>query len=294
MLLVLLLSIKRTLVINLITINSWFKRKGIIMAAYKNPIPTLDFSENKKKHNVEIDENDYTTKESVYFAFIDVLGFKKVFDDNRITNNGPRGGKFAEKFKEVFKYYFNLMNSANFARTDRTLCYAGQTSDSLYFYTESEAILIEFIKIFSHFNVYAMTQDVFFRGGIAKGNLSFKKDYQFYGDSVIYAYLLESEVAKNPIIMIDENTYEALKSSEECNTMVDVQKNGRIFIKPFAFLQYKYKLDISDRSMKVRKIEEKLLHSIIKKNKSKFEYDSRNYEKYVYLLNQYDEYKKNI
>lgn len=262
------------------------------MAAYKNPIPSVESPENIIKHDVKFDENEYTAKESVYFAFIDVLGFKKAFDDNRQTNNDAKDDKFAEKFKEVFKYYFSLMSSANFAKTEKPLCYAGQTSDSLYFYTEREVILFEFLKIFSHFNAYAMTQDVFFRGGIAKGNLFCKQDYQFYGESVIYAYLLESEISKNPIIMIDEKTYKAMESSLERDSLVK-EKNGRYYLRPFAFLKHKFDLDIDEPSIKVREIDQKLLQYTIEQNKSKFEYDARNYEKYVFLLNEYDEYKVN-
>jgi hypothetical protein len=259
-----------------------------MMTTYKNPVPSVDFS--IKKQEVEIEENEYTAKESVYFAFIDVLGFKKAFDDNRYTKNGAKDDKFVDKFKRVFRYYFSLMNSTNFVKHGKSLCYAGQTSDSLYFYTEREDILIEFLKIFSHFNAYAMTQDVFFRGGIAKGSLFCKQDYQFYGDSVIYAYLLESEISKNPIIVIDENTYNALTASSECDKLVGKKSGGRYYIKPFAYLEHRFDLDIDDPSIIIREIDQELLQCTIERNKSKFEYDARNYEKYVYLLNEYQEY----
>lgn len=262
------------------------------MSKYKNPIPSVDFPESVKRHDVEFDEDDYMVKESVYFAFIDVLGFKKVFDDNRKRKSDVVDGKFSNKFKEVFKYYFNLMNSAKFSIPHKSLCYAGQTSDSLYFYTDNEYILIDFIKIFSHFNVYAMAQDVFFRGGIAKGNLFFKKDYQFYGESVIYAYLLESEICKNPIVMIDENTYKAIAFSLDGEKLVK-EKNGRYYIPPFAYLEHKFELNIDEPSIKVREIDEKLLEETIMQNKSNFEYDVRNYDKYLFLINEYYEYKQN-
>lgn len=257
------------------------------MVAYKNPIPSVAFSEKSKEHKgVEFIENDYNAKESVYFAFIDVLGFKKVFDDNRQNNNNLKNDKFAEKFKEVFKYYFTLMGSANFADVEK--CYAGQTSDSLYFYTESEVILIEFLKIFSHFNAYAMTQDVFFRGGIAKGNLFYNQSHQFYGESVIYAYLLESEISKNPIVIIDENTYNAMELSPERSSLVKEQ-NGRYYLRPFSYLKNRFDLDIKNPSIKVREINPKQVRERIEENKAKFEYDGKNYEKYVFLLKEYIE-----
>jgi len=260
------------------------------MATYKNPIPSLDFP--IKKRDVVLEENEYTAIESVYFAFIDVLGFKKAFDDDRLANTGEP----PEKFKNIFKYYFALMNSAEFTKPEKTFYYAGQTSDSLYFYTESVDILIEFFKIFSYFNVYAMTQDIFFRGGIAKGRLFYKEKYQFYGDSVINAYLLESEISKNPIITIDENTYNDISNKDDSKNLIDITKSGRHYIKPFAYLEHKFNLSLSEPSVEIKEIDEKLLQSTIKRNIIKFEYDERNYGKYVYLLKEYEEYlnKKKI
>lgn len=265
------------------------------MVAYKNPIPSLDDDSQKaiEKREFEPEKNDYTFKESVYFAFIDVLGFKKAFDDNRQKDDSQKEDHFAEKFRDVFTYYFDLMNSANFMTIGRSLCYAGQTSDSLYFYAEREDFLIEFLKIFSHLNIYAMTKDVFFRGGIAKGNLFFKENYQFYGESVIYAYLLESEISRNPIIVIDENTYKAITSIFPDSDKLISVRGGRHYIKPFAYLEEEFALEIDQLIKKEikREIDKDLLYKLIKQNKSKFEYDARNYEKYVFLL---DEYKRKI
>lgn len=257
------------------------------MATYVNPIPSVDTSVNKSELEPEVGINDYTTNKSVYFAFIDVLGFKKVFDDNRLIQDE----NCADKFRNVFTYYFELMNSANFNVMDGSpLFYAGQTSDSLYFYTERTSILIDFLKIFSHFNVYAMTQDVFFRGGVANGNIFFNAGYQFYGDSVIKAYLLESEVSKNPVVTIDENTYKAISYSPLCDKLI-FPRNGRYCLRPFAYLENNFDLDIDKSKIEIREIDQERLQKTIEENKSKFEYDPKNYEKYVFLL---DEYKEKI
>lgn len=253
------------------------------MPGYTNPIPQVDDPTLQDDMQTEIEPivNDYTPKESVFFAFIDVLGFKKVFDDNRLKGED----NFADKFRDVFTYYFDLMNSANF----KNFCYAGQTSDSLYFYTQREDFLIEFLKIFSHLNIYAMTKDVFFRGGIAKGNLFCKEKYQFYGESVIYAYLLESEISKYPIIVIDENTYEAISKYPDDKDKLISTRQGRYYIKPFAYLEEEFALDVDqliEKEIK-KEIDEDLLYTVLSQNKSKFEYDARNYDKYVFLLNEY-------
>ena len=257
------------------------------MPTYKNPIPTVDLTEGHKSEEIEVDINDYILKKSVYFAFIDVLGFKRAFYDNRIVKTTD----CSDKYRKVFTYYFELMSIANFSK--KPLYYAGQTSDSLYFYTERPDILVEFLKIFSHFSLYAMTQDVFFRGGIANGNLFFNEDYQFYGESVINAYLMESEISKNPIIMIDENTFKAISIDTEFTDTI-ISKNGRHFLGPFAYLEHSFNLGIDTSINNIKQIKEEEVLNIIEQNKNKFEYDARNYEKYSFLLKEYDEYIKRI
>ncbi|MCD8221065.1 MAG: hypothetical protein LUD07_02525 [Clostridiales bacterium] len=85
------------------------------------------------------EESDYEPEEEVYFAFIDVLGFKKTFDDIRLSDKNDE----VNKFKDIFKYYFDLMGEAKFMEGGgREWCYAGQTSDSLYFYTRRPDFLL--------------------------------------------------------------------------------------------------------------------------------------------------------
>ncbi|MCD8221066.1 MAG: hypothetical protein LUD07_02530 [Clostridiales bacterium] len=134
------------------------------------------------------------------------------------------------------------------------------------------------MKIFSHFNLYAMSKNVFFRGGIAKGNLYRKAKYQFYGNSVIYAYLMESEISKYPIIVIDENTHTDMKGLKEYESMVN-DKNERHYIKPFEFLNKPVRLDLEHP----KEIDKDAIKENIEKNKRLFEYDAKNYEKYVFL-----------
>lgn len=251
--------------------------------AYKNPEPTFEDIETEIFHDKK---DDYKKVDKVYFAFIDVLGFKKTFDDIRISQKEFE----AEKYKDVFNYFFELMNGAKFMeRGSESGCYAGQTSDSLYFYTEREDYLIQFMKIFTHFNLYAMSKNVFFRGGIAKGNLYKKKNYQFYGNSVIYAYLLESVISRNPIIVIDEDTNSDMEKYEEYKALMD-KKNGRHYIKPFTFLNPEADLELEGVS--IRSIYQDEIVKNIEGNKRAFEYDAKNYEKYKFLIDEFQENKE--
>ena len=247
--------------------------------AYSNPIPDL---EDELDISMTESESDYIQMNEVYFAFIDVLGFKKTFDDIKISKEPDT----ADKYRDVFNYYFALMNAAKFMEKGKsTGCYAGQTSDSLYFYTERPDYLMQFIKIFSHFSLYAMSKNVFFRGGIAKGSLYKKEEYQFYGDSVIGAYLIESNISKNPIITIDEKTHADMLNFSGYKDLVDVYQN-RNYIKPFEFLNKKILLDI-DENFILKEIDSNQIETNIRDNKSAFEYDANNFSKYVFLLNRF-------
>ena len=253
-------------------------RNGGIKMAYSNPIPNI--IDDSMPHTEQ--EPDYKQIDEVYFAFIDVLGFKKTFDDIKISNKPDT----ADKYRNVFNYYFALMNSSKLMESGKdTGCYAGQTSDSLYFYTSRTDYLLQFIKIFSHFSLYAMSQDVFFRGGIAKGSLFKKKDYQFFGDSVIGAYLLESNISKNPIIVIDEKTHEDMcKQAGYCDFVT--QKSNRNYIKPFKLLHENVALDIIDGFV-TKSIDKEQIEKNITMNKAAFEYDANNYGKYGFLMEEF-------
>lgn len=267
------------------------------MEKYVNPIPSVE-DEEERRDNIEYGtEYDYKTK--VFFAFIDVLGFKNAFDEHRECDDSETDADgeehkniaIAKRFQDVFVYYFELMNATNIiSQKEKTGCYAGQTSDSLYFYSPREDWLLEYIKVFLHLNLYAMSQDVFFRGGIAKGNLFVKDPYQFYGESVIYSYLLESEISKFPIIVVDENTYEAIKDFPETKTLVK-EMNGRHYLNIFAPLSADFELGLDEEAMIiVREIDEEQILRNIKKNKGKFEYSAKNHEKYAFLLREYQKY----
>ena len=131
-----------------------------------------------------------------------------------------------------------------------------------------------------------MSKNVFFRGGIAKGSLYKKEKYQFYGDSVIGAYLIESNIAKNPIITIDEKTHADMMDFSEYEDLVDVYQN-RNYIKPFEFLNKKLALDI-DENFNLYEIDSKQIEANIRNNKSAFEYDASNFSKYVFLLDWFE------
>ena len=254
------------------------------MKAFSNPNPTLK-ERSTTIDNSMVSESSYKKRDDVYFAFIDILGFKQTFDEE--FKQGATA--FKDTCKLVFEYYFALINASRFK--PNTNCYAGQISDSLYFYTTTKMFLVDFLKLFSYFNLYAMSENVFFRGGVAKGELFVKEQHQFYGNSVIYAYLLESVVAQKPTIYFSEEVYTALRDSEIGNGLIE--QEHRFFLSPFLG----YQIDIQDIlqhdvSVPIKSISDetkKKIRENIEDNKTKFQYDNKNFGKYIFLLNKFNE-----
>lgn len=247
--------------------------------AYKNPVPTLPSDTPKKVVMASEIIEDYPMHEDVYFAFVDVLGFKQAFDENR---KDPKK-QFAKHYESVFKYYSQLMRNASFTKTNFSK--AGQTSDSLYFYTDRIDYLAEFIKIYLHFSLYAMSKNVFFRGGIAKGCLFVNEPHQFYGDCVIKAYLLEEKISKFPRVAFDQDTYLALKEVLGIeNAMKSDGKIGRFYLNPFVRIEKSELASITNLDIsQIKTFKKKEILNNIEAGKKRFEFDENNHPKYHFL-----------
>lgn len=252
--------------------------------AFTNPVPTIpdDLSTSKIQPPKDKVLADYRMHTGVYFAFIDVLGFKQAFDENR---EDPKK-QFAKKYEEVFKYFSQLLCDAPFLQSGFSK--AGQTSDSLYFYTDRIDFLAEFVKVYWHFSLYSMSKNVFFRGGIAKGSLFVNAPHQFYGDCVIKAYLLEEKIAKVPKILLDRDTYEALSGILEIkNALCEEAKAGRFYLNPFVPIADSELVTITNIDIaQIQPINRKKIVKNINDGKARFEFDERNYLKYHFLKQQ--------
>lgn len=250
--------------------------------SYKNPVPGLpeDNPSSKKEQERITSQKGYPMHENIYFAFIDVLGFRQTFDEHR---KDPKK-TFAKGYEDVFSYFGDLLQHAKFMQHSyATISQAGQTSDSLYFYTERPDFLAEFIKIYLHFSLYAMSQNVFFRGGIAKGCLFVNEPYQFYGDCVIKAYLLEEKIAKYPQIALDAETYAVLNNMPDLAEALR-QEFGRYYLKPFVQVTRNELAAITDLNpAQIKSIKKRSILKYIQEGKKRFEFDERNFPKYQFL-----------
>lgn len=252
--------------------------------SYKNPVPGLpeDRPGIKKKQEHSESQKGYPMYDNIYFAFIDVLGFRQTFDEHR---EDPKK-QFAKDYADVFSYFSSLLQNAKFMqRGYEIIPQFGQTSDSLYFYTDRPDHLAEFIKIYLHFSLYAMSQNIFFRGGIAEGCLFINEPYQFYGDCVIKAYLLEEKIAKYPQIALDEETYTVLKDMPDIASALQKETGtGRYYLKPFVQVTRNELAAITNLELsQIKQIEKKMVLKHIRDGKKRFEFDERNYPKYHFL-----------
>lgn len=245
-----------------------------------NSDPNEELAKNDDNIEDESSNGDYSEIENVYFAFIDVLGFSKTFGAG--VKDKDRKKELADGYKDIFNYFFSLIGSSRALRLTANTC-AGQTSDSLYFYTDRTDMMIEFIKIYSHFSLYAMSKNIFFRGGIAKGCLFKNEPYQFFGDSIIKAYSLESQISKNPIITVDSSACEGLSEEKIFAKMKKEDEiNKRNYIDPF--YGWGSEIDIHlEEGFKCRTIDYYAIERIINDNLIRFEYDDNNYQKYLFL-----------
>ena len=252
---------------------------------YINPVPRLeDFSRSNNRERNENAEYDgkYRETKNIYFAFIDVLGFKQTFQESGLTNKTDP----LQKYDKVFGYYFDLLDESKLDKdaSGSLRQYKGQTSDSLYFYTENIFALIDFIKIFSHFNRYAMTQNIFFRGGIAKGSLYLRYPHQFYGSGVINAYLLESVVASKPVIYLDSASKHDIESIKQEQDDFIISVDNRSYIKPsYVVDENELRCLIPSERLIIKPIDMEIVKKVIEENLKKFEFDPHNYSKYNFL-----------
>lgn len=257
----------------------------------KNPVVSLEDDTSSKTN----ESSEYKPHNNMYFAFVDVLGFQQTFEEHR----NDETAEFAQRYQKVFGYFSRLMNDAKFMQrnkiTDDCIAAAGQTSDSLYFYTDRIDYLAAFIKIYSHFILYAMCEDVFFRGGIGQGGLFINEPYQFYGDSVIKAFLMESTIAKLPRIAVDKKTRDELKEYLTDDYFKDDDNNGRYYVEPFINVDIDDISEFYNPSFEFEKIDQEQIQTIevnIKRNHEKFQFLEGTYQKYQYLVKRFE--KSNI
>jgi hypothetical protein len=250
---------------------------------YKNATPVVPST----LQGLKSESDKYLHSENVFFVFIDILGFK----DDYLN---AKADKIKKKFSDFFEHYFEMLAHSKII-DDYTPFegYAGQTSDSLFFYTYRIDYLIEYLKFYTYFSLYAMQNEIFLRGGVAKETLVTSQKYQFFGPSVINAYLLESEISKYPVVTIDKTTFdEIIKviSSDTSALLINSDKaKKRYYLQPFYYLaQQRCLSSTSFEESFAEEINKEKINRVLCKQLTTYEYNDKIYPKYVFLKNEFD------
>jgi hypothetical protein len=136
--------------------------------------------------------NDY-----VYFAFIDVLGYKNYLAEDIKSNNL----NFKDRLQSAFQI-FNEINGSQF--------HYQSISDSIFIHSNSEDPT-EFLYLLKKIFVSFVTNGLLIRGGVSY-NRHFENPTITYSLALTDAYQLESSEAVFPRILIHQSIIEKLRN----------------------------------------------------------------------------------
>ncbi len=136
-----------------------------------------------------------------YFAFIDILGYKNLLEDD------IKGGTkiFKTKMIEAFRV-FDGVNQAKFAYK--------AISDSIFITCSDRNAAPELLILLRDVFVAFLENGLLLRGGVSYGE-HFQNQNITYSPVLTKAYILESTVAEFPRIMIDENIVDMFPDLKE-------------------------------------------------------------------------------
>ncbi|WP_131800990.1 hypothetical protein [Methylobacillus sp. MM3] len=139
--------------------------------------------------------NDY-----VYFAFIDVLGYKSYLEED-IRNNSL---DFKDRLQSAFQV-FNDVNGANYGHKS--------ISDSIFLHCNAEDPN-DFFKLLKKIFVSFVEKEILIRGGVSY-NRHFENQQITYSLALTDAYKLESSAAIFPRILIHPSIIEKLRNHRQ-------------------------------------------------------------------------------
>lgn len=177
--------------------------------------------------------------EDCYVAFMDLLGFK-----NRVKNSSCE--EVAEIFDEIKNIFNKMVADENGNRSyDADELKIKIMSDSICVYLSTDignslTIIIQVCAIFQA-KMLSLNEPVLVRGGITRGSIYSSEDVIF-GNGLTNAYLLESNNAKYPRIVIAKDTLNKYEKEYD--------------------LSHPYKPTISDLYKYYLRIEDDMLYSL--------------------------------
>ncbi len=147
-----------------------------------------------------------------YVAFIDILGFKSMIDND--IEKVIIALDFIEKYCQDYYKFSHTVDGDDFAEFVVTMF-----SDSIVISIDKDIdtsllTLNLFIEFISSLQYELLMRGILIRGSITIGELYHKGNFVF-GKGLIDAYIIESQIAEYPRIVIDEKLVEFYLSQKE-------------------------------------------------------------------------------
>lgn len=129
-----------------------------------------------------------------YVAFLDILGYKEQLDAD------VRAGTqiFKDRMTRAFRMFENINQSRHHYKA---------ISDSIFITCTERAAAKEFLCVVRDVYISFLAEGLMIRGGVSFGQ-HFENQSITYSPVLTKAFLLESEIAEFPRIMVDSNVYD--------------------------------------------------------------------------------------
>jgi len=129
-----------------------------------------------------------------YVAYLDILGYKELLDAD--VQAGAQ--TFKDRMTRAFRTFENVNHSVHHYKA---------ISDSIFITCTERAAAKEFLCVVRDVYVSFLVEGLLIRGGVSFGQ-HFETQSITYSPVLTKAYLLESEIAEFPRIMVDSNVYD--------------------------------------------------------------------------------------
>lgn len=179
----------------------------------------------------EDEQKKYQEKmELCYVAFIDILGFKEMVSkeiDKVILAQRQIKGFALERFNNVNGYRCfddsDLDEEEKEEEFENYIPKVTMFSDSIVISAKERNVLLgDFIDFISDLQYFFLLEGITLRGGIEVGQL-YHDEFMVFGEGLVSAYLLESEKAKYPRILVGKTAIKRTveRYDERFNDQID-------------------------------------------------------------------------
>lgn len=221
-----------------------------------------------------MEDRNYTEH---YIAYLDILGFREQIKTRLCEEICVAFDSIKKPFKAAFFYNMPLITHDTVEALNLKIM-----SDSICFYTDASTpgalSTLLMTCIMFQINLYKLSEPIFLRGAIVRGDLYVEKD-RIFGPGLVRAYTMEEKTAKNPRIVFTKEVFNYIEQDNKgplidfLNTMIFRDHDALYTLNPIkAFLQNPMYKD--EEKKKLRNYIEKILDTTE---------DNSIREKYLYL-----------